>query len=101
MPRFADSEVEALCSSEDRTIAGLADEVRSLRAGIRIHKSQTGHSLCWLNDVELWRLLDSDPAYPHDTLPVRDEFLRQCRAYYESRLKGLPYEEPDPKKTVL
>ena len=99
--RLADFEVAALCSSDDPTIARLADEVRSLRAGIGIHRSQTGHSLCWLNDVELWRLLEPDPAYPHDTLPVREEFLRQCRAYHESRLKGLPYEEPDPEKTVL
>lgn len=71
-----------------------------LRQGIREHQRQTGHSLCWLNDLALWRLLDVTAEYPHVTLPVRDEFFAQCHRYYEARLSGVEYEEPEPKATI-
>jgi hypothetical protein len=95
-----DAQIAAHCSSEQPVIAHLAQEVRRLRDGIREHRAQSGHSLCWLNDVALWRLLDDDPSYPHDTLPVQEEFLANCRRYYQSRLDGTPWADPAPESTV-
>ena len=97
---LTDAEIDRLCGSSDATIIALAAEVKRLRSGIREHQHQTGHSLCWLNDLDLWRLLDATAEYPHATLPVRDEFFGQCRTYYESRLMGLEYEEPEPNTTI-
>lgn len=96
-----DAELEALLGSEDPLISRLAAEIKRLRDGIRLHQSQTGHSLCWLNDIELWRLLDADAGYPHETLPVREEFMENCRRFYASRLQGTPWEDPPVENTVV
>ena len=97
---ITDDQVHVLATNENQDIAALAREVIRLREGIRAHQSKSGHELCWINDLTLWTLLDADAAYPHDTLPVKEEFLSQCARYYESRLKGTPYEEPQPHKTI-
>jgi hypothetical protein len=83
----------------DPKVRALAEEVCRLRQAIEAHRDKSGHELCWLNDLELWRAVapaDYDPG----ALPVREEFLAQCGRYYESRLKGTPYEEPKTKKRV-
>lgn len=81
-------------------MAALAQEIMRLRDGIRTHRSASGHELCWLNDVALWKLIGDDSHYPHDTLPVQEEFLSQCRRYHESRLKNTPYAEPATRTPV-
>lgn len=100
LEQFSDAAIGELCGSSDPTIRALAAEVRWLRNGIREHQRQTGHALCWLNDLDLWRLLDPQADYPHATLPVRDEFFGQCRTYYESRLTGVEHEETQPSTTI-
>ena len=95
-----DAEVAEYSSSDVPVISRLAKEVQRLREGIRDHRSQTGHSLCWLNDVALWRLVDDKPTYPHDTLPVREEFLANCQRYYQSRLEGTPWGDPAVAHTI-
>ena len=66
-------------------------EIRRLRAAIEDHREQTGHNLCWLNDVELWKALgDGDAAYPRETVVSADEFFVGCRAYYASRFVPAP-----------
>jgi hypothetical protein len=89
-----------LAGGDDELVAALAAEVLRLQEAIRAHQSNTGHALCWLNDLSLWRTLQPDAEYPHETLPVREEFLAQCARFYESRLTGTPYEEPQPKRTI-
>ena len=96
-----DDEIRALLGTTDMTVRSLAEEVLRLREAIRRHRDKTGHELCWLNDVELWSELGENASYPHNTLPVREEFLRQCAHYYESRIHGTPYEEPRPERTVI
>ena len=85
-------------------------EVRRLLMLITIHKDQTGHNLCWMNDLRLWReaLNDSSIEYPHRTIPKHKEFVEvgceaYCRPYFESRfipvlppaVPGMP-EMPNP-----
>lgn len=98
--QLSDDQLLSWAGSDSEVIAALAREVIRLREGIRKHQQQTGHGLCWLNDVELWKLLDPEARYPHETLPVRDEFLAQCAKFYESRVTGTPYIEPKPRQTV-
>ncbi len=102
LPDLTDDHIEALAGSRDNVVAQLATEIRRLRDGIKEHRSATGHELCWLNDVALWTLIGEDaaPAYPHETLPVREEFLSQCCRYYESRIAGSAYEEPRPRTCI-
>ena len=99
--RLDDAELEGLIGSTDPLIQRLAQEVKRLRDGIRVHQSQTGHSLCWLNDIELWKLLDANAGYPHETLPVREEFMENCKRFYASRLQGTPWQDPPVRKTVI
>ncbi len=106
MPYFgknviSDSEIEEYRMDSNVVIAKLANEVYRLRQGIREHKSRTGHSLCWLNDVALWELVDEHTEYPHDTLPVREEFLANCQRYYQSRLEGTPWADPPVERSVV
>ena len=95
-----DEEIDRLSGDDNATVRLLAAEVARLRAGIKNHRRATGHELCWLNDVELWKLVEDNPGYPHETLPVAEEFLSQCRRYHESRLKNSPYAEPQARTTV-
>ncbi|MET1027958.1 MAG: hypothetical protein ABWY00_12375 [Dongiaceae bacterium] len=97
---LSDRAIEQFSQDEDADKAALAAEVTRLRDGIRAHMQATGHELCWINDLTLWQLIDPEAGYPHRTLPVREEFLGQCARFYESRLKGTPYEEPEPRRTV-
>jgi hypothetical protein len=97
---LSDEEIAKLTASRDEAVAAVAREVARLRDGIKAHRQASGHELCWLNDVELWKLVETDPAYPHDTLPVQEEFLSQCRRYHESRLKNTPYAEPATRTLV-
>lgn len=76
----------------------LVAEVLRLRAAIQGHRTQTvGHGMCWENDRILWRAIDPNAEYPHLTMPSPEEMLAQCKVYIDSRLKGLPYVEPEPK----
>jgi len=68
------------------------EEARRLLGLIQTHKDQTGHNLCWMNDLILWRnaLGDHTLKYPHQTVLPEAEFKIGCEAwcgpYYRSRL---------------
>lgn len=54
----------------------LINEVRRLRAGIRIHRDTSGHELCWHHPA-LWGLLPEKVA-PSIQVPEWPQFLRGC-----------------------
>ena len=95
-----EDEIKKSAESQNETERTLAQELLKVRNAIRQHRDKTGHELCWLNDFELWKVLGEDARYPHDSLPVREEFLKQCSVFYESRLKGTKYAEPGVKKKI-
>lgn len=78
---------------KERMLIHAREETRRLLTLIKIHKMQTGHDLCWMNDLALWReaLYDQTIEYPHDTVPPEEEFElgceAWCRPYYRSRSK--------------
>jgi hypothetical protein len=78
----------------------LAAEVVRLRSAIVTHAAKRGHELCWLNDVALWKTVGIEGDYPHNAVPVREEFLAQCARYHASRVSGTPYEEPTIRRAV-
>jgi hypothetical protein len=66
----------------------LQSRIDELEDAIRKHRAQTGHSQCWENDIELYEVL-GDNEYnfeAHDTLPPQEEFMTNCKKYYDSRL---------------
>lgn len=71
------------------------DRVKELENAIRKHRDQTSHNQCWENDLELYEVLkdDGDNLGPHRTLPCREEFMKRCHAYYESRLTELKFQK--------
>ncbi len=69
----------------------LVAEVRRLRAGIRQHRDNSGHDLCWYN-LELWDLLPERVA-AQVAVPPWPVFLRGCLRYRQSldeQLQGAP-----------
>ena len=60
----------------------LIEEVKKLRAGIRIHRDSSGQDLCW-HHPELWSLLPEKPD-PTISVPEWPEFMRGCIRYRQS-----------------
>jgi len=67
---------------DEMTREQLAAEVRRLRAGIRAHRDQTGHALCWYQP-DLWGLLP-ETARSQPEVPGWPQFLRGCVRYRAS-----------------
>lgn len=77
----------------DEDLAGLdrdalVDEVKRLRAGIRLHRDSSGHELCW-HHPQLWNLLPERTS-PEIAVPPWPRFLRGCLKYRESLDTQLP-----------
>ncbi len=66
----------------------LVAEVRRLRTGIRQHRDNSGHDLCWYNP-ELWDLLP-ERVTAQVAVPPWPVFLRGCLRYRESLDEQLP-----------
>ena len=98
--RIAERELGQLTRATDPMVRQLATEVLRLRAAIATHAAKRGHEMCWLNDISLWKVIGIDEGYPHDSVPVREEFLGQCVRYYEARVAGTAYAEPEPTQTL-
>jgi hypothetical protein len=60
----------------------LVAEVKRLRAGIRDHRDQSRHGLCW-HHPQLWGLLP-ERVDPRIEVPEWPQFLRGCLRYRES-----------------
>ena len=60
----------------------LIDEVRRLRAAIRVHRDSAGHDLCW-HQPALWSLLP-EQTDPLPAVPEWPQFLRGCIRYRQS-----------------
>jgi hypothetical protein len=66
----------------------LIAEVKKLRAGIRQHRDNSGHELCW-HHPQLWGLLP-EKITPSVAVPAWPQFLRGCLKYRESLDTELP-----------
>src|SRR5687768_10478519 len=64
------------------TREALAEEVRRLRAGIRVHRDTSMHELCW-HHPQLWGLLP-EKIDPEIAVPEWPQFLRGCIQYRQS-----------------
>lgn len=60
--------------------------IKELEDAIKNHRAQTGHSMCWENDQELWQVLGEKkiPGFSHRP-PPWDEFMDKCVQYRKSR----------------
>ena len=59
-------------------------EIIRLRNGIRKHRDQQGDDRCWLDDIELYKLLPDNISFITD-LPAKDKFLKNCERFWETR----------------
>ena len=66
------------------SIQELRKEIIRLRTGIRKHRDEKGDDRCWLDDVELYKLLP-DNVSAIATLPPKNKFLRSCEKFWETR----------------
>ena len=60
----------------------LIDEVKKLRQGIREHRDQSRHDLCW-HQPELWSLLPEKTDHV-PVVPEWLEFIQGCIRYRQS-----------------
>lgn len=72
---------------EDMDRDALIAEVKKLRAGIRAHRDNSGHDLCW-HHPQLWGLLP-EPIDPNIAVPPWPRFMRGCVAYREALAREL------------
>lgn len=72
----------------------LVEEVRKLRAGIRVHRDGSGMDLCWYHP-DLWGLLP-ERVEPAIAVPDWPQFLRGCVRYRQS----LDEQQPDAPRTT-
>jgi len=68
--------------------AALIAEVKRLRTGIRAHRDNSGHDLCWYHP-QLWSLLP-EPMDPQVAVPPWPKFMRGCIAFRSSLDRELP-----------
>lgn len=66
----------------------LVEEVKRLRAGIRVHRDSSGHQLCWHHPA-LWKLLP-ESLEQHIAVPAWPQFMRGCIRYRQSLDEQLP-----------
>lgn len=66
----------------------LIAEARALREGIRDHRDQSRHELCW-HHPQLWNLLP-EKTDPIPAVPDWPQFLRGCIRYRQSLDEQLP-----------
>ncbi len=67
---------------EQMTRDDLIAEVKKLRQGIREHRDNTGHELCWHHPA-LWGLLP-EKTDPVPAVPAWPQFLQGCLHYRQS-----------------
>lgn len=65
----------------------LIDYINQLEAAIRKHRDQRGDDRCWLDDLELYAVLD-DGVVPDNSLPCKEKFLNNCSRYYDNRCQN-------------
>lgn len=66
-------------------VRDLVAEVERLYFAIRTHRDQKGDDRCWLDDIELYKVLGEAVSIDVTGLPPRCDFLESCRRYYEQR----------------
>lgn len=69
---------------KNKKLEEVKEELLKLRNGIRYHRDQKGDDRCWLDDVELYKLLPEQRDADF-TLPPKDEFARDCARFWQSR----------------
>ena len=67
--------------SNDELIA----EIQKLRNAIRNHKEQKEHDRCWLDDLELYKILPESISEAEQRLQEKKEFIDNYYKYYEHR----------------
>jgi hypothetical protein len=56
-----------------------------LRAAIKKHRAQRADDRCWLDDLELYRVLGDGIQDYDPSMPPREDFLANCARYYDRR----------------
>lgn len=70
------------------TITDLISQVELLENAIRKHRDQKGDDRCWLDDQELYSVLNEPIPESAGILPTKEIFLGNCEKYYQCRKKS-------------
>jgi hypothetical protein len=79
--RQAYMNLEAKWEAEEATLKAKS-EWQKLFLGIQKHMTAKGHDRCWLNDLELYKLVDPQYDKMNMALPCMPEFLHNCCVYW-------------------
>jgi len=64
-------------------VIDLQREKATLAKAIRKHRDAKGHERCWLNDIELYKILNE--PIPDQELPPLPEFMGECAKYWQGQ----------------
>lgn len=77
-------------------------QANDLAAAIRKHRDQRGDNRCWLDDLELYRVLGEPIDEAEFALHCPEEMIKNCTQYIASRQPdGVPYVSPQRRIEVL
>jgi len=73
----------------------LRDRINELENAIRKHRDQKGDDRCWLDDIELYKILPEGLSDSDQRLHCPEEMLENCKKYIASRQpEGQAYISP-------
>ena len=75
-------DIQKLKEQHDEELWNVKSEWQRLQLGIQKHMNAKGHDRCWLNDLELYQLIDPQYDKMKMQLPCMPEFLHNCCIYW-------------------
>ena len=75
-------EAESLLKHTCEKLRKAQDRTYQLETAIANHMNAKGHERCWLNDLELYSVIDPEFDKMKLALPCMPEFLHQCCLYW-------------------
>lgn len=78
--RFEMGEVKLKEVREEKKLAEC--RITALEDAIKEHMHAKGHNRCWLNDLELYQVVNPNPDKMKLALPCLPEFMHNCAVYW-------------------
>jgi hypothetical protein len=68
--------------TENEKLRKARARVQELETAVATHMNAKGHQRCWINDLELYRVIKPEVDKMSLALPCLPEFLHNCTVYW-------------------
>lgn len=76
------SDLKWALKNDHKFIRDYQTDIAFLKKAIKKHRDAAGHERCWLNDMELYKVIEPAPDKMNMALPPLPEFMNKCAAYW-------------------